>query len=117
MKILKKRIVASRTNWPFKRMKGKFPFDGEEFEDVWSYYLSDPEAKVDKKLQIFTEPSIQGGSGSMFIYDESGKDRFDTMIIDFDDWCQTEFELATQSTDANDYARNYENYVRDLLNI
>lgn len=86
----------------------------EEFEDMWDRYLAGPEDEVNKQIQIFTEPSIQGGMGGMFIFDES-ESGHESFSIDFQDWCDTELSIAAESKNATEYKQKYKAFVEDLI--
>lgn len=91
--------------------------DDYDFEDFWSAYLSLPEDEVNTELQIFPEPSVQGGMGSMYIFDESGEERFSDVSVDFGEWCDKQMVMAMNSKSAEDYKRQYREWVKDLCNI
>ena len=123
---MKRYVHAADTNWiDWKSIEEDEYFDitGEEFEDqIWQPYLGEAENKVNEKLQIFPEPSTQCGMGSVFIWDESGKDRWsayddDSKVIDFYDWCEKEFNMARKAKNANEYAKLYEDWMRSVCEI
>ena len=86
----------------------------EEFENMWDRYLAGPEDEVNKQLQIFTEPSIQGGMGGMFIFDESEEGN-ESFAIDFQDWCDKELNMAAESKNAKEYKQKYKAFVEAEL--
>lgn len=86
----------------------------EQFENMWSEYLSDPEDKVNKELQIFTEPSVQGMVGDMYIYDESDSDN-ESFSVNFSEWCNRELQMAAQSKNAKDYENKYRSFIQGLI--
>lgn len=94
-------------------------FDNDDFdmEQFWQDYLCDPEDSVNSDLQVFAEPSGQGLLGSMFLFDESGKDRFSPVEVDFDVWNNQEIDMAMNSSSAEDYADKYRAYIKQLCNI
>lgn len=111
-----KRYIRSNTNnWPTESYWEEV--DLSEDEEVWDKYLCDPETEVDDNLQIFQEPSVQGGMGSMFIYDESDEDRFEPIEIDFSDWCNEEITMAIDSKNAQEYKAKYKAYIKKLCGI
>jgi hypothetical protein len=85
-------------------------------EDAWDMYLSAPESKINDELQIYPEPSTQGGLGSMYIFDESGEDRFgdNQPSYDYSDWCDAEIEMASASSSAKEYAEKYREFVSNI---
>ena len=86
----------------------------DEFEDLWFEYLANPEDRVNKELQIFVEPSVQGSMGGMFIFDESGEDR-ESFSIDFQDWCDRELDMAAESQNQSQYMDKYRAFVQNLI--
>lgn len=100
-------------NWPSTDEWYAIDSD-EEFENKWGYYLAGPEDKVNKQLQIFTEPSVQGGMGGMFIFDES-KTGNESFSIDFQDWCDQELNMAAESKNAKEYQQKYKAFVEGLI--
>lgn len=113
---MKRMIKCSEDDWPSADYWYEFDSD-EEFEDAWDSYLAGPEGRVVDELKIFCEPSVQGGMGGMFIFDESGEDRFETVEVDFEDWCDNETEMAASSSNAAEYEAKFRKYVKDLCKI
>ena len=89
--------------------------DDYDMEDAWDNYLSGPENIVNEELQIFTEPSVQGSMGSMFLYDESGGGRFGSISVDFQEWCDAELSMASSSKNADVYGKKYRAYIQSLI--
>lgn len=87
--------------------------DDEDFDDAWVTYLSDAEDMVNEELSVFPEPSVQGGSGSMVLIDESGDN--DDIYVDITDWEYNETEMAMNSASSEDYADNYRAYIESLI--
>lgn len=102
----------NEVDWPDKDYWSSL--DSDEFEEAWQEYLADPEADVETKLKVFTEPSTQGGTGSMFIFDESGEDG-ETISVNFQDWTDEEFLMASNSDSAEEYKQKYYDYIYDLI--
>lgn len=109
---LPKSAVKKRTSWPSSDMWNEIESD-EQFEDMWSEYLAGPEDKVNKSLNIFAEPSIQGGWGSMFLFDTTNT--YEAVTIDFSDWCDAEARMAAESSSASEYKSAYRKYVKNLI--
>ena len=86
----------------------------EEFEDMWSRYLAGPEDEVNEQLQIYPEPSVQGGMGSMIIFDGS-RNEDDAIFADFQDWCDSEVSMAAESKNANEYKKKYKVFVEEWI--
>lgn len=86
----------------------------EEFEDFWSSYLGNPEDEVNSELELFLEPSVQGGMGDMVIMDESDNDN-EPIYIDFQDWCDKELDMAIDSGNADQYKEKYKAYLLRLI--
>lgn len=98
-------------NWP----DPSYWDEVEDDEEIYQSYLAGPEDKIETKLKVFTEPSTQGGVGSMFIYDQSGKNRFGPIEVDYQEWCDAEFEMASSSKSAAEYAKKYEKFIKSLI--
>lgn len=112
--IPKSRITASTdtSNWPDPEY---FETVDEDTEEVWDNYLSEPEWDVADELQVSFEPSVQGSVGSMFIYDDSGEDRFEEIEVDYGEWCNTELDLAYQSGSSEEYKQKFKEYIESLI--
>lgn len=106
-------LLAAKLKWPSKTKWTRIDSD-EAFESMWSTYLSKPEDEVNKELQIFPEPSTQGGSGSMVIFDESENGN-EPIFTDFQDWCDRELSMAAESKNANEYKQKYSGFVESLI--
>ena len=102
------------TKWPDPERFDQI-YDDEDMENIWSTYLSGPEDEVQKELQIFCEPSTQGGVGGMFIFDESGEDRFDTIEVDFFFFFSNELDMAAASNSPEEYKQKFKEYVESLI--
>lgn len=102
------------TKWPDPERFNQI-YDDEDMEDIWSTYLSGPEDEVQKELQIFCEPSTQGGVGGMFIFDESGEERFETVEVDFSEWESNELDIASSSNSPEEYKQKFKAYVESLI--
>lgn len=107
-------LLSTKLKWPSKTKWNKIDSD-EAFEDMWSTYLSKSEDEINKKLRIFTEPSVQGSMGAMVIFDESGGEN-EHISIDFQDWCDNELRMAAASKNADEYATKYEAYLKSIVN-
>lgn len=123
---MKRYLHANTDNWiDWEAIEEDEDFDitGEDFEDQIFYpYLSNAENEVNEKLKIYPEPSVQGGFGGVYIFDESGENRWspyddDDKVIDWYDWCEKEFNLARKASNAAEYAKLYENWMREVCGI
>lgn len=97
-----------------------YGLDDESFEDAWQEYLSGPEDEVNKELQIFTEPSVQGSMGGLFVYDESGEDRQgedENWYVDWQEYLDWQLESAATSENASQYKKKYRKFMKDLCGI
>ena len=109
---------SSDSNWiNFEDYGYYLDYDSEEFNDLWSFYLGKPEAAVNKELKIFPEPSTQGGSGAVFIHDESGKHRWDNFskFVDYGTWCEKELELAQEANSPEEYKNLYRDWILGII--
>ena len=116
---MKRYIHASSDTWidPAILKDEDFDITGPEMEDVWQKYFAKPEDIVNDELQIFCEPSVRGGDGAMFIFDESGEDRFDEVEVNWYDWCDAEGHMAVESNNAKEYEQKYREYIKKLCGI
>ena len=121
---MKKLIRATSNTWidwdKIIREYEDFDITGEEFEDLWQEYLSDPEMAVNTELHINPEPSVRGGYGSVYIFDESGENRWDPFedskyVVDFYDWCEREFNMARKANNAQEYKNLYRKWIKNLI--
>lgn len=79
--------------------------------------LSDMEEEIHESLDIFVEGSTQGMAGFMRIYDDSEQSRFEPIDVDYRDWVDAEYEMASQSASRAQFRTLYEEYIRDLTGI
>ena len=92
--------------------------ESEEMDEAWEKYLKKPEAKVNKKLKVFPEPSVQGSLGYVFIHDTSGKRDWDDDTepsVSYMDWVENELDMASKSESPAQYAKEYEKYLKSLI--
>lgn len=97
-----------------------YSLDDESFEDAWQEYLSAPEDEVNKELQIFPEPSVQGSMGGLFVFDESGQDRKgedEDWYIDWQEYLDWQIDAAATSKNASQYKKKYRKFMKDLCGI
>lgn len=104
-------VKCSTNNWPTR--EEWLSTDLYEDEAMWMY-LEEPEDRVNSEFQIFPEPSVQGSSGGMFIFDESGDDN-ENIYVDINDWWNAEINMAASSSCEEDYERKYRDYIEQLL--
>ena len=107
-------LIVNSRKWPSAKKWKNIDYE-DQFEDMWSTYLSSQEDEINKELRVFPEPSIQGGIGDMFIHDQSDEAN-EPIIIDFDEWCDTECKLAAASKSADQYKEKYRQYIESLIN-
>ena len=109
------KIEAGSYQWP--TADEWYETDLTDDYEMWDLYLGDPERRIEEELQIFPEPSVQAGTGTVFIFDESGDDRFETVKVDFWDWCDKEIELAAESANEEEYKQKFGAWMKELLGI
>lgn len=109
--LVPKKVVT----WPGSRLWNSVDVNSEKFDDMWQEWLSSPESEVNSELNVFTEPSIQGGYGDMFIFDTSTKPHEMIASVDFSDWCESELMLASQSKSRDDFKHRYKSYLSSLI--
>ena len=121
---MKRMIRANEATWPtpdeIEEMLSESDLTDEPFEDFWMAYLGRPENKINDELQLFVEPSVQGGSGIVEIYDESGQDRKENgypWSSDFYEWCEREFNMAISSTSEEEYANKYREFIKEICGV
>lgn len=69
--------------------------------------------KVEEKLGIWLEPSIQGGQGGIWIYDKN--DNVIAEGIDFESFNDEVGNLAINSKNKTEFASKYKNYLEGLI--
>ncbi len=97
-----------------------YDLDDESFEDAWQEYLSGPEDEVNKELQIFPEPSVQGNQGSLFVHDESDENRHnedEDWYIDWQEYLDWQVDAAATSKNAAQYKKKYRKFMKELCGI
>ena len=114
----KKYLVSAEVKkWPSARKWHGLDTTDSEFEDMWSTWLAKPEKAVNSELKIFPEPSIQGNSGGVFIYDQSGEGRTDNGYPWYEGWgawCEWEVNAAAASKNASEYQKKYREHIKEL---
>ena len=106
-------------NWvdPEILMDEEFDSTGDEMEEFWQNYLSDPEESVYDELGVLTEPSGQGMFATMYIVDNSGQERFEPIEVDWSEWCENEIQMAIDSNNAKEYKQKFRTYIKNLCKI
>lgn len=118
----KKYLVPAEVvkKWPSARKWHGLDTADSEFEDMWSTWLAKPEKAVNTELKIFPEPSIQGNSGGVFIYDQSGEGRTENgypWYEGWNAWCEWEVNAAASSKNASEYQKKYREHIKELCGI
>lgn len=117
-KQMPKKSHRAKSSWPSSDWW--YDLDDESFEDAWQEYLSAPESEVNDELQIFSEPSVQGSMGGLFVYDESGEDRKgegEDWYIDWQEYLDWQIDAAATSKNASQYKKKYRKFMKDLCGI
>lgn len=110
-----KRKITSRNSWT-NYAKSARELVGGEFDRIVKFIENDNSInRIFNKLQLFAEPSVQGHTGSLFIYDDSGKDRFSTFDIDWEDWNNDMIEMIASSKSKNDFEAKITKYSKDKI--
>ena len=113
-----KEAEAKKSHWPSSDWW--YDLDDESFEDAWQEYLSGPEDAVNKELQIFPEPSVQGSMGGLFVFDESSEDRKgedEDWYVDWQDYLNWQIDAAATSKNASQYKEKYRSFMKNLCGI
>lgn len=108
-------VPRKEETWPSAKMWRSLDTDSEKFEDMRSRWLSEPEDEVNTELNIFTEPSVQGRHGAMFLFDISNGSYDELGSVDFSDWYESELMLASQSKSSDEFKQKYKSYILDTL--
>lgn len=103
----------SNSEWPDEDFWREIDPDSEAFDNAWDRYLSNLEWSVNDELDVYPEPSIQGGRGSMFIIDNSGEN--EAIHVDFQHWVDIELDIAANSESADQYRAGYMRYLEGLI--
>lgn len=88
-----------------------YNMDPEEF---WETYLSRAEWALSDELKIYIEPSIQGGRGSIYIYDESGEGN-EPIGVDYQEWIGYEQAIAGESDSEEEFKNTMREYIKELI--
>lgn len=88
-----------------------YNMDPEEF---WETYLSGAEWALSDELDIYIEPSIQLGAGSIYIHDESGDDN-EPIGVDYQEWIEHEQALAGEANSEEEFKNTMREYIRGLM--
>ena len=110
---MKRWIHAATDNWPTEdEWYDAYDYD---LEEMWQDYLMEPETKVDKEFNIFTEPSTQGSRGWMVIFSEANPPKFNAIHMDWQEWQDAELDMAASSSSAAEYEEKYRKYIKSLI--
>lgn len=98
--------------WPNNNFWADRDFHADD--SVWEY-IGGPEGEVESELQLFIEPSTQGGMGSIYIEDDSGLNRFSSFSIDYGDWLDLEYDAARNSDSSDSFREIFKVYLLELI--
>ena len=115
---MKRYIKTSEGSWPtadeWSSLDEYYDEDFEEaLNEMWQEYLSGPEDEVNQEFHIFAEPSGQGMIASMFLFDDDGV--YDSVEVDFGEWCNAEIAMAASSKSAAEYKKKYRAWIQELI--
>lgn len=103
----------NRTNWKslVKHLTSE-DYDLDE-QDEYTEFLDSVCLSVEEKMGLFVEPSVQGGQGGVWIYDN---DTNDTLVEDYDYETFNEeiIDLAINSSSKKEFITKYKNYLKGL---
>lgn len=109
------RKITSRSSWT-NYTKSARELLGGDFDRIVDFIEEDSTIdEVYDKLQLFAEPSVQGNMGSLFIYDDSGEDRFESFDIDWEDWNNDMIEMIASSKSKNDFKAKLTKYFNNKI--
>lgn len=77
-------------------------------------YLETIIQKVEEKLGIFVEPSVQSGHGLISVYDAATDDLL--FEEDYETWCNDLIDLVYDSTSLNNYSTKVKKYYVNKIN-
>ena len=72
-------------------------------------------AKVEKKLHLYVEPSIQGGQGGVWIFDESSNDDAILEGYDYQTFNKEIIDIALNSRSSQEFKQLYMQYLNKLI--
>ena len=84
-----------------------------EQTEAGSYILSLCE-EVEESLNYYVEPSVQGGMGGVWIYDEANDNNVIVENYDFEDFDNEIIDLALNSKNKTDFKKKYKEYLLSL---
>lgn len=90
--------------------------DGLALEDTdYFEYINGLEQDVAEKLDLLIEPSIKGGQGDVFVYDQSNGTAV-VAVIDYEEYEEDEFYRIENSNSELEYKNDFENYLKAHIN-
>lgn len=114
----KKSSKSSRPKW--SSIVSKLSKDVDEVGDPLyeqtdaGSYIESLCGEVEKNLNYYVEPSIQGGSGGVWIYDEGNDNEVVVEDYDFETFDSEIIDMALNSKNATDFKNNYKHYLLTL---
>lgn len=103
----------NRTNWKsLVEHLTRDDYDPDE-QDDYTEFLDDVCRSIEDKMGLYIEPSVQGGQGGVWIYDN---DTNDTLIEDYDyeTFHDEIIDLAINSSSKKEFITKYKNYLEGL---
>lgn len=87
-------------------------YDSDE-QDEYTEFLDNVCLSVEEKIGLFVEPSVQGGQGGVWIYDN---DTNETLVEDYDYETFNEeiIDLAINSSSKKEFITKYKDYLKGL---
>lgn len=103
-------------------IQSKVEEDTNEYGNIFYYsdesyvgsYLETIIQKVEEKLGIFVEPSVQSGYGLVSIYDSITDDLL--FEEDYETWCNALIDMVYESTSLNNYSTKVKKYYLSKIN-
>ena len=77
-------------------------------------YIETAVQKVEEKLGIFVEPSVQSGYGLVSVYDSTTDDLL--FEEDYETWCNALIDMVYDSTSLNNYSTKVKKYYLSKIN-
>lgn len=70
---------------------------------------------VEKSMNLYVEPSVQGGTGGVWIYDSANNDEILVQGYDFELFDSNIIDIALASKNMTEFKRRYQNYLQNII--
>jgi len=112
---LKKKGDGSKGKWAIIKDNLSIEDDPLYYGTESGEYIISVCTKVEKSLNLYVEPSVQAGTGSVWIYDESNNDKCVLSGYDYMTFNDNILDLVFQSKNVTEFKSAYKEYLLSII--